>query len=69
MDLGLRNRVALGAASGHGLGKAVAFGLGRERAKLALCARNPAALQTAAEVRPRRLSMRRRWRNGGAGGG
>ena len=52
MDLGLKNRVALVAASSQGLGKAVALGLAREGAKLALCARSDDALQaTAAEIR------------------
>ena len=52
MDLGLKNRVALVAASSRGLGKAVALGLAREGARLALCARNDAALQaTAGEIR------------------
>ncbi|MDR3699590.1 MAG: SDR family oxidoreductase [Candidatus Sulfopaludibacter sp.] len=52
MDLGLKDRVALVAASSQGLGKAVALGLAREGAKLALCARSEAALTaTAAEIR------------------
>jgi 3-oxoacyl-[acyl-carrier protein] reductase len=52
VDLGLKDRIALVAASSQGLGKAVAMGLAREGTKLALCARTPAALeQTAAEIR------------------
>src|SRR6266851_7684518 len=52
MDLGLKDRVALVAASSQGLGKAVAFGLAREDAKLALCSRNIAVLnETAAAIR------------------
>jgi 3-oxoacyl-[acyl-carrier protein] reductase len=52
MDLGLKGRVALVAASSQGLGKAVAFGLAREGAKLALCARTTAVLEkTAEEIR------------------
>ena len=52
MDLGLKDRVALVAASSQGLGKAVAMGLAREGAKLALCARTDATLQaTADEIR------------------
>jgi len=52
MDLGLKDRVALVAASSQGLGKAVAFGLAREGAKLALCSRNIAVLnETAAAIR------------------
>ena len=49
MDLGLKDRVAIVAASSQGLGKAVALGLGREGAKLALCARNASVLEAAAE--------------------
>jgi 3-oxoacyl-[acyl-carrier protein] reductase len=52
MDLGLNDRVAIVAASSKGLGKAVAEGLAREGAKLALCARTEAALNaTAQEIR------------------
>ncbi len=49
MDLGLRNRVAVVAASSKGLGKAVAMGLAREGAKLAICARTEATLNSTAE--------------------
>ena len=49
MDLGLQDRVAIVAASSQGLGKAVALGLAREGAKVAMCARTDAALQSAAE--------------------
>jgi 3-oxoacyl-[acyl-carrier protein] reductase len=52
MDLGLKDRVALVAASSTGLGKAVALGLAREGARLALCARTQSILdQTADEIR------------------
>jgi 3-oxoacyl-[acyl-carrier protein] reductase len=52
MDLGLKDRVAVVAASSTGLGKAVALGLAREGAKLALCARSRGTLEeTAAEIR------------------
>ncbi len=52
MDLGLKGRVALVAASSTGLGKAVALGLAREGAHLALCARTAETLElTAAEIR------------------
>ncbi len=52
MDLGLKDRVALVAASSTGLGKAVALGLAREGAKLALCARTQSTLDAAAaEIR------------------
>jgi 3-oxoacyl-[acyl-carrier protein] reductase len=49
VDLGLKNRVAIVAASSQGLGKAVALGLAREGAKLALCARGEPALTAAAD--------------------
>jgi 3-oxoacyl-[acyl-carrier protein] reductase len=49
MDLGLKDRVALVAASSTGLGKAVALCLAREGAKLALCARTDSTLQATAE--------------------
>jgi len=49
VDLGLRNRVAIVAASSQGLGKAVALGLAREGAKLALCARTESTLTATAE--------------------
>lgn len=52
MDLGLKGRVAIVAASSQGLGKAVALGLAREGAKLALCARTESTLEaTADEIR------------------
>ena len=52
MDLGLKERVAIVAASSQGLGKAVAIGLAKEGARLALCARTEATLtQTADEIR------------------
>jgi 3-oxoacyl-[acyl-carrier protein] reductase len=51
MDLGLKDRVAIVAASSQGLGRAVAEGLAREGAKLALCARTEGALKsTATEI-------------------
>ena len=51
MELGIRDRVALVAASSKGLGKAVALGLAQEGAKVALCARTQADLaSTAAEI-------------------
>ena len=49
MDLGIKDRVAVVAASSQGLGQAVARGLAKEGAKLALCARTASALNTAAE--------------------
>ncbi len=49
MDLGLKDRVAIVAGSSQGLGKAVAIGLAREGAKLALCARAETILNATAE--------------------
>lgn len=49
MDLGLKDRVAIVAASSQGLGKAVALGLAREGAKVAMCARTASTLDAAAE--------------------
>jgi len=49
MDLGIKDRVAVVAASSRGLGQAAARGLAREGAKLALCARASAPLDAAAE--------------------
>jgi 3-oxoacyl-[acyl-carrier protein] reductase len=46
VDLGLRGKVALVAASSKGLGRAVAHELAAEGASLALCARNEAALES-----------------------
>lgn len=52
MDLGLKDRVAVVAASSKGLGKAVALGLAAEGAKLAMCARGEEELRrTAAQIR------------------
>jgi len=49
MDLGLRNRPALVAASSRGLGRAVAEEFAREGADVVMCARNESALREAAE--------------------
>jgi 3-oxoacyl-[acyl-carrier protein] reductase len=48
MNLGLEGRVALVCGSSRGLGRAVAGELGAEGASLALCARDPHALERAA---------------------
>lgn len=54
MDLGLKGRVALIAASSKGLGKAVAEELAAEGVSLVLCARGADALEsTAASIRAR----------------
>jgi 3-oxoacyl-[acyl-carrier protein] reductase len=49
MDLGLKGRVAIVAAASQGLGRAVAVELAREGAEVAICARNAARLESAAE--------------------
>jgi 3-oxoacyl-[acyl-carrier protein] reductase len=52
MQTGLRNRLAIVAASSQGIGRATALALAAEGANLALCARNLEALeQVAAEAR------------------
>ena len=52
MDLGLKDRVAIVAAASKGLGKAVALGLAREGAKVAICARGEKDLHAAAAEMP-----------------
>ena len=49
MDLGLKDRVALVAASSQGIGKAVALALAREGTKLAICARTKSAISAASD--------------------
>lgn len=49
MDLGLKDRIAIVAASSQGLGKAVAMALAREGAKLAVCSRRVDAIEAAAD--------------------
>ncbi len=49
MDLGIRDRVAIVAAGSKGLGRATAFGLAREGARLSICARGGEALESTAE--------------------
>jgi 3-oxoacyl-[acyl-carrier protein] reductase len=52
MELGLKDKIALVTASSKGLGKAVAFGLAREGAKVVICARGKSTLEeTAEEIR------------------
>lgn len=49
METGLRNRIAVIAASSQGIGRATAEAFAAEGCRLAMCARNQAALETAAE--------------------
>jgi 3-oxoacyl-[acyl-carrier protein] reductase len=49
MDLGLKNRVALVAASSQGIGRATAEAFAAEGCRVAMCARNPQTLQAAAD--------------------
>jgi 3-oxoacyl-[acyl-carrier protein] reductase len=49
MDLGLKNRVALVAASSQGIGLATAEAFAAEGCRVAMCARNPERLHAAAE--------------------
>jgi 3-oxoacyl-[acyl-carrier protein] reductase len=48
METGLKNRVAIIAASSQGIGRATAEAFAAEGCRIAMCARNPAALQNAA---------------------
>ncbi|MGH9466630.1 MAG: SDR family oxidoreductase [Terriglobales bacterium] len=50
MTTGLKDRVALVAASSAGLGRAVAEGLAAEGAHLALCSRNPQRIEEVAQA-------------------
>jgi len=49
MDLGLKGRVAIVAASSQGLGKATAEAFAAEGCRLAMCSRNASTLQKAAD--------------------
>ena len=49
MDLGLKNRVALVAASSQGIGRATAEAFAGEGCRVAMCARNSHTLQAAAD--------------------
>jgi len=51
MDLGLKSRVAIVTGASQGIGKAIAFGLSREGARIVICARDEKRLQeTAREI-------------------
>ena len=50
MNLGLANRTAIVAASSQGLGYAVALGLAREGARLAICSRRGEEIEKAADM-------------------
>lgn len=49
MDLGLKNRVAIVAASSQGIGRATAEAFAAEGCRVAMCARNPQRIEQAAE--------------------
>lgn len=49
METGLKDRVAIVAASSQGIGQATAEALAAEGCRIAMCARNPQTLQAAAE--------------------
>ena len=49
MEMGLKNRVAIVAASSQGLGRAAAEAFAAEGCRLAICARNQQALNAVAE--------------------
>jgi 3-oxoacyl-[acyl-carrier protein] reductase len=49
METGLKNRVAIVAASSQGIGRAAAGALASEGCRVAMCARNPQTLEAAAD--------------------
>jgi len=49
VDLGLKDRVAIVTGSSLGIGKAIAYGLAKEGAKITICARNEDLVKKAAE--------------------
>jgi 3-oxoacyl-[acyl-carrier protein] reductase len=49
MDLGIKDKIAIVAASSKGLGKAVALGLSEEGVRLTICSRGKEALEETAE--------------------
>ena len=57
MDSGLKNRVALVAASSQGIGRATAEAFAAEQCRVAMCARNPQTLHAAAEQIRRKFNV------------
>jgi 3-oxoacyl-[acyl-carrier protein] reductase len=57
MDMGLKGKVAIVAASSLGIGRATAEAFAAEGCKVAMCARNPAALTAAAEKIEKQYSV------------
>jgi 3-oxoacyl-[acyl-carrier protein] reductase len=57
MDSGLKNRVAVVAASSQGIGRATAEGFAAEGCRVAMCARNEATLAQAAEAIRKRYGV------------
>ena len=49
MDLGLKGQTALVTGGSKGIGKAVALGLAQEGVRVAICARDKASLEAAAQ--------------------
>ena len=69
MDLGLKDRVAIVTGSSQGIGKAIAFGLAKEGAKVIICARNIEKVRqtyqgitdaTGSDVLPVRVDLRKK---------
>jgi 3-oxoacyl-[acyl-carrier protein] reductase len=57
VDSGLKNRVALVAASSQGIGRATAEAFAAEGCRVAMCARNPQTLHAAAEQIRRKFNV------------